>query len=231
VSVINGGAVTATIGVGSGPVGAGVDPSTHTVYVANESNNENTVSVINGAAVTATIGVGSQPDGVGVDPSTHTVYVADQDGNTVSVINGGAVTATIGVGNHPEGMGVDPSTHTAYVANTFGNSVSVVSRSPEVTSTGPADGSTGVSPNTSVYAGFDVAMDHASTARAFSLVRTSDGSPVAGSVSFLNDQLPTFTPSSPLAVATQYTAVISTVAMDTGGNHLGFARTWSFTTK
>jgi YVTN family beta-propeller protein len=229
--VINGGAVTATVGVGHGPVGVGVDPSSHAVYVANEANNDNTVSVINGGAVTATIDVGSQPDGVVVDPSTETAYVANQNSNTVSVLDGGAVTATIGVGNHPEGIGVDPSTHTAYVENTFDDSVSVISRSPEVTAVGPASGSTGVSASTPVYARFDVAMDQASTTAAFSLVRTSDSSPVAGSVSFYGDHVPIFTPSSPLASGTQYTATISTAAMDTGGNHLTVARTWSFTTR
>jgi YVTN family beta-propeller protein len=57
--------VTATIGAGSGPDAVGVDPSTHTVYVANFGSNN--ILVINGATntVTATIGVGSRPDGVG----------------------------------------------------------------------------------------------------------------------------------------------------------------------
>jgi len=109
--------------------------------------------------------------------------------------------------------------------------VSVISRSPEVTSVSPADGSTGVSVDAPVYAHFDVAMDHASTPVAFSLVRTSDNSTVSGSVSFYGDHLPIFTPSSPLASGTQYTATISTAAIDTGGNHLVFARTWSFTTQ
>ena len=55
--------VTATIPVGSKPIGVGVDPSTHTVYVANES--DSTVSVIDGTTntVTATVAVGSNPSG------------------------------------------------------------------------------------------------------------------------------------------------------------------------
>jgi YVTN family beta-propeller protein len=121
-------AVTATIGVGSGPYGVGIDPSTGTVYVANEQSN--TVSVIDEATgtVTATIGVGNDPVGVGVDPASDTVYVANTDDNTVSVIDGatGTVTATIGVGNFPEAVGVDPATDTVYVANTLDNSVSVI---------------------------------------------------------------------------------------------------------
>jgi uncharacterized repeat protein (TIGR01451 family) len=88
VSVIDGAtnAVTATIAVGSGPAAVGVDPATHTVYVANTFSNS--VSVIDGAtnAVTATIGVGSGPAAVGVDPVTHAAYVANFGDNTVSVI-------------------------------------------------------------------------------------------------------------------------------------------------
>jgi YVTN family beta-propeller protein len=111
--------VTATIGVGSGPEGVGVDPSTHTVYVAN--SNGNSVSVIDGTTntVTATIAAGSGPEGVGVDPSTHTVYVANSNGNSVSVIDGttNTVTATIAAGDSPDAVGVDPSTHIVYMAN------------------------------------------------------------------------------------------------------------------
>ena len=63
-------AVTATIGVGSGPEGVAVDPAAHAVYVTNYD--ANIVSVIDAAtrAVTATIGVGSHPFGVAVDPAT-----------------------------------------------------------------------------------------------------------------------------------------------------------------
>ena len=93
--------VTATIAVGTNPEGVGVDPSTHTVYVANGGGN--TVSVIDGTTntVTATIPVGTNPTGVGVDPSTHTVYVTNLGRNTVSVIDGATntVTATINVGS------------------------------------------------------------------------------------------------------------------------------------
>jgi YVTN family beta-propeller protein len=90
VSVLDGAnnRVTATVTVGSGPEGVGVDPSTDIVYVANAG--AGTVSLIDAAtdAVTATVTVGSGPIGVGVDVSTDTVYVADDSARTVSVIDG-----------------------------------------------------------------------------------------------------------------------------------------------
>ena len=127
------GASTATIAVGARPVGAAVDPTTDTVYVANA--NSNTVSVIDGStnAVTATISVGTYPTGVAVDPVTDTVYVANRTSNTVSVIDGStdAVTATISVGKNPERVAVDPATDTVYVTNYSSGTVSVIDGSTD----------------------------------------------------------------------------------------------------
>jgi len=105
-----------------------VDPSTHTVYVANSSNPY--VSVIDGATntVTDTIGAGGGNYGVGVDPSTQTVYVTDTFSNTELVIDEATntITATIGGGRNPLALGVDPSTHAVYVANSQDGTVSVI---------------------------------------------------------------------------------------------------------
>jgi subtilisin family serine protease len=101
---------------------------------------------------------------------------------------------------------------------------------PVVTSIGPADGTTGVAGRADVYAVFNEAMDHPSTAAAFTLVRTSDGAPVAGSMVWFGDRVPIFLPSSTLAPNTQYTANISTAATDQSGAHLPAAKTWQFTT-
>jgi subtilisin family serine protease len=101
---------------------------------------------------------------------------------------------------------------------------------PLITSVGPADGATSVPASAVAYAVFNDAMDHTSMAGAFSLVRTSDGSAVAGTVTFFGDMVPIFNPASPLAPGTQYTASISTAAMDQAGAHLAAAKTWMFTT-
>ena len=126
--------VTGTVTVGTGPAGVAVDPSTHTVFVANSG--DGTVSVIDAATrtVIASIPVGEKPSAVAVDPGTHTVFVQhsgvrhSEDGQ-VSVIDGSVsvidsltrtviATVPVGKGFAPRGgLAVDPATHTVYVAN------------------------------------------------------------------------------------------------------------------
>jgi YVTN family beta-propeller protein len=140
--------------LGGRPLGAAVDPTTGTVYVAVRSSNQ--VSVIDGAThtVTATILVGSNPWGVAVDPSTHTVYVANHDSNSVSVIDGNTdtVSTTIPVGTTPTNVGVDPTTDTVYVTNNGSANVSVINGKTDTVSTTIAVGSSpigaGVDPTT-----------------------------------------------------------------------------------
>jgi YVTN family beta-propeller protein len=111
------------------------DPGTHTVYVTNVNDGDNSVSVIDAStrSVTAAVPLGRNSGGlaigVAVDPSAHTVYVindGDNDG-TVSVIDPSTrtVTATVPLGTEPGVVAVDPSTHTVYVT-TKDNSVSVI---------------------------------------------------------------------------------------------------------
>jgi YVTN family beta-propeller protein len=98
--------VTATIPVGSFPLGVTVTPDGSTVYVANELDN---VSVIDTATntVTTTIPAGFTPFRVAVTPDGSTVYVTDAGAgaDTVSVIDTATntVIATIPVGRQPEG--------------------------------------------------------------------------------------------------------------------------------
>ena len=115
---------------GADPDAVGVDPTTHTVYVANGNG---TVQTLNGYEITGGLKLGtypySYPDGVAVDPSTHLAYVTDGIADTVSLVKAGSpptVTATLPVGDFPLGIGVDPTTHTAFVSNNLDTTVSVV---------------------------------------------------------------------------------------------------------
>ena len=99
--------VTATVGVGTYPLGVSVSPDGTKVYVANEGGN--TVSVIRTSdnTVTTTIGVGTLPTGVSVSPDGTKVYVSNSSSNNVSVIrtSDNTVTATVGVGTTPYAFG------------------------------------------------------------------------------------------------------------------------------
>ena len=118
--------VTATVNVGSGPVGVAVTPDGTKVYVANGGSNN--VSVIDTVTntVTATVNVGSIPRGVATSPDGTKVYVANYGGNTVSVINTATstITATVTVGNHPFGVAVTGTK--AFVTNDIDKTVSVI---------------------------------------------------------------------------------------------------------
>jgi hypothetical protein len=100
---------------------------------------------------------------------------------------------------------------------------------PTVISVTPANVATGICPNTVVTATFSEAMNP-STINTTIFTLTGPGTtPVAGVVSYALSTA-TFTPSSPLALNTLYTATITTGAQDTFGNGLASNFVWSFTT-
>jgi YVTN family beta-propeller protein len=110
--------VVTTLPVGGNPVAVVVDPSTHTVYVANSL--DNTLSVINGSAnsVSTTLSVCSLPLGAAIDTATHIVYLACNGDRSVSGINGTTNAFTVPLPDGaPNGIAVDSTTHTVYVTN------------------------------------------------------------------------------------------------------------------
>ncbi|BBJ28299.1 DUF4382 domain-containing protein [Athalassotoga saccharophila] len=122
--------IPVTIGVGSNPMGVGVDPITHMVYVANYGSN--TVSVIDGNNINAlpkTISVENHPYVVGISSSTNgsTIYVSNGN-NAISVINSqkNYVVRNVIVGNNPVGIGIHSIMNMIYVANYGSNTVSVI---------------------------------------------------------------------------------------------------------
>jgi YVTN family beta-propeller protein len=134
-----------TTPAGSGPSGLDINPSTQSLYVANQS--DNTVSVIDASACNQhqlagcnqtwqTAPVGSGPFRLAVNKTTNTVYVAAFD-HTLSVINGATCNAAVNsscnqpqpstsIGNFPNDLAIDEATNTIYVANKNDNTVSIV---------------------------------------------------------------------------------------------------------
>src|SRR6202521_2930347 len=100
---------------------------------------------------------------------------------------------------------------------------------PTVISVTPLNGAVGVCPSTAVTATFSEAMNPA-TINATTFTLTGPGTtPVAGVVTYAASTA-TFTPSSPLALNTVYTATITTGAKDVFGNALVSNFVWGFTT-
>ena len=103
---------------------------------------------------------------------------------------------------------------------------------PHLTTVSPAEKASGVLPNTPIVGAFDTAMDEASVQAAFTLKRTSDGTPVGGKFSWYGKlgYALVFNPTESLAPGTQYTAMVTAAAKDLAGNPLPAAKTWRFTT-
>jgi hypothetical protein len=107
---------------------------------------------------------------------------------------------------------------------------------PTITLTNPADLATGVVLNATVNASFSKAMDPATISAATFTVQASgppSGPRLPGAVAYnAATQVVTFTPSSPLAASTRYTATL-VGARDLAGNLLAAGlvpNPWSFTT-
>jgi myo-inositol-hexaphosphate 3-phosphohydrolase len=106
---------------------------------------------------------------------------------------------------------------------------------PTVTATAPGAGSTDVSTGATVTATFSEPMTASTiTANTFLLRRTSDSSPVSGTVSYdAGTRTATLSPSSTLAAGVGYTATViggSSGVRDLAGNALSSSLAWSFTT-
>ncbi|MGB9941312.1 PKD domain-containing protein [Methanosarcina sp.] len=125
--------VTATISVGSNPMGAGINPDGTKVYVVNARSND--VSIIDTATntVIATVPVGSSPQGVAVSPNGKKVYVTNRVSNTISVIDttSSTVVSTVSTGRNPAGVMVSPDGRKIYVTNYGDKTVSIIDAAAE----------------------------------------------------------------------------------------------------
>jgi N-acetylneuraminic acid mutarotase len=102
--------------------------------------------------------------------------------------------------------------------------------SPAVNSTTPSASAVGTSLDEVISVTFSEPMDPATLHGGTFFVRDATNNLVAGSVTYLNGTA-TFTPVTPLARSTTYTAAITAGARDTSGNALTREHVWSFTTE
>jgi len=103
---------------------------------------------------------------------------------------------------------------------------------PTVISTVPVNLATNVPTNVVVSATFSKPMDPTTiNATNFTLTVTATGTPVTGTVAYnAGTNTATFTPTSPLASVTTYTATVKTGVKDTFGNALVSNFVWTFST-
>jgi hypothetical protein len=102
---------------------------------------------------------------------------------------------------------------------------------PTVVSVAPPNGSSGICPGTLVVATFSEAMNPSTINTTTFTLEGPGTTPVTGAVTYdTSSYAATFTPTSALAVSTQYTATITTGAQDLGGDTLASNYVWTFTT-
>lgn len=133
VSVIHtaSGTVSATIYVGSGPVGVACDETAGKAFVSNSGDDSVTVIHTPSNTVSATIDVGTTPEGIDCDETVGKTFVANYDSDTVSVIHTASdtVSATVEVGTNPRGVVCDETVGKTFVTNSGNDCVSVIDSS------------------------------------------------------------------------------------------------------
>jgi len=113
----------------------------------------------------------------------------------------------------------------------FTTAAAVDSTSPGVTATVPANLATGVAFSSTVNSTFSEAINPLTITAATYKLAGPGVTPVTGTVGYnALTKVATFTPASPLAAGTVYTATITTGVKDLAGNPLAANKVWSFTT-
>jgi len=117
---------------------------------------------------------------------------------------------------------------------TFTTGTTTTTTSPTITLTNPANVATGVALGATVNATFSETMDPTTLTSATFTLTAPGGIPVIGTVTYAAaSDIATFTPTSALAMNTEYTASVTTGARDLAGNPLiagVVPNPWTFTT-
>jgi YVTN family beta-propeller protein len=126
--------VTATVQVGSNPLGLAYDGGRNEVFVADFGTfitPENEVSVVSTITnkVVATVDAGVDPTAVTYDPVNGDVYVVNEFSANVSVISDATnqVVATVAVGTDPDSLAYDSDNGEIYVSNWGSSNVTLIS--------------------------------------------------------------------------------------------------------
>jgi hypothetical protein len=175
-------------------------------------------STINNSTFTVSNGSGYVSGSVNYDNSTHNVTFTPSQ--ALSYQTSYTVTITTGVTD------LAGNQMAASYSWTFVTGQAPDTTPPTVYSNSPADGATGVSINSPITVTFSEAM---ATGTMNGSTFTVNG--VTGTVNYDQpSKTATFTPSSPLAYSTSYTANVSTDVTDLAGNHMAAPYSWTFTT-
>jgi hypothetical protein len=118
-----------------------------------------------------------------------------------------------------------------FIASCDGEGVDFDRTAPTVTATNPGAGATNVARDAAVSATFSEELASSSVTSSTFTLTPAGGAAIAGTVALVTgNTTATFTPSSPLAFGTTYTARLTTGVTDVAGNALPQAHTWTFTT-
>ena len=218
------------------PVAGDTNVATNRKVTTTFSENMNAAS-LQGAFTLTCGGVCTSPTGtVTYSAASRTVTFTPGATLATSTLYTATITAaaTDIAGNALAGNQAPLPAASAYVW-TFTTGTTTDAAAPTITLTNPANAGSNVPLNSGVNAQFSEPMDQATiNSTTFTLQTTPSGPVLGGSFSYdPQSNIATFTPSSNLAPSTQYTATVTTGAMDLAGIALapgGVPNPWTFTT-
>lgn len=122
--------VQATLTMGNGTAGLGIDIATRKAFVSNYADGTVTVVNVDTLAVLGNFPAGAHPRRLIVNSASNLVYVVNDNApGSVTVIETGSygIVATIPVGNNPRTLDSDFGARELYVTNHTDNTVSIIS--------------------------------------------------------------------------------------------------------
>jgi DNA-binding beta-propeller fold protein YncE len=112
-----------TVPVGRNPGPIVVNPTTHSVYIVNRS--DNTVSILDSERLTvkSVVRIGSGASAIAANPAANLVYVANSGAGSITAILGTQAVGTVTIGGTPVALVVDATLNQLYIADAARNQV------------------------------------------------------------------------------------------------------------